>query len=66
VRTRGAYHPGPLFRPVVKLGRPRTLVRRHLLRVLKGTAIGEIGGDPGRAKRVASDRRGERASARRM
>ena len=32
-------------------------MRRHLLRVLERAAVGEIGRDPGRAKRVIADRR---------
>jgi hypothetical protein len=32
-------------------------MRGHRLRVLERAAIAEIGGDPGRAKRVISDRR---------
>ena len=45
----------PFLCPVVKLGRARALVRGHFLRVLERTAVGEIGGDAGRAKRVATD-----------
>jgi hypothetical protein len=49
----------PFPRAVVKLGRARTLVRRHFLRVFERTAVGEIGGDPGRAECLAADRRGD-------
>jgi hypothetical protein len=42
---------------VVKLGRARTFVRRHFLGMLERAAIGEIGGDPGRAEGVIADRR---------
>ena len=45
----------PLLRVVVELGRARALVRRHFLRVLECAAIGEIGGNAGGAKRVATD-----------
>ena len=45
----------PFLRPVVKLGRARALARRHFLRVLERATVGEIGGDPGRAERMASD-----------
>jgi len=34
------------FGPIVELGRPRALMRGHLLRVLECTAIGKVGGDP--------------------
>ena len=44
-----------LFRTVVKLGRARALVRRHFLRVLECTTVGQIGGDAGGAERVAAD-----------
>ena len=47
-----------LLRAVVKLSRARALVRRHFLRVLKRTAVGEIGGDAGGAERVTADRLG--------
>jgi hypothetical protein len=39
----------PLLRPVVKLGRARALVRRHLLRVLEPTARGRSRPDRQRA-----------------
>src|SRR5208282_1897740 len=45
----------PLFPAVIKLGRARALVRGHFLRVLKRAAVGEVSGDPGGAKRVASN-----------
>src|SRR6266446_8524522 len=47
----------PLLRPIVELGRARALVRGHFLRVIERTAVGEVGGDPCCAKRVAADRR---------
>jgi hypothetical protein len=34
--------------PVIQLGRPRALMGRHLLRLLKIPAIGQVDGDPGR------------------
>jgi hypothetical protein len=40
----------PLFPAVIKVGRARALVRGHFLRVLKGAAVGQVGGDPGGAK----------------
>src|SRR4051794_8473804 len=46
------------LRAIVKLGGSRALVRSHFLGVLKRTAIGEIGGDPGGTERVAADRLG--------
>src|SRR6266481_1584083 len=45
----------PLLGAVVELGRTRALMRRHFLRVLERAAVGEIGGNPGGAKRVATD-----------
>src|ERR1700719_1050908 len=45
----------PLLRAVVELGRARAFVCRHLLRVLKRAAVGEVGCDPGGAKRVTSN-----------
>jgi hypothetical protein len=38
----------PFFGPIVEFGRPRALMRRHRLRVLKRAAVGEIRRDPGR------------------
>src|SRR5712671_5010105 len=49
----------PLLGAVVELGRTRALMRRHFLRVFEHTAIGEVGGNPGRAKCMAPDRRGD-------
>jgi long-chain acyl-CoA synthetase len=46
-----------VLRAVVKLGRARTFMRGHGLRMLQRAAIAEIGGDPRRAKRVIADRR---------
>jgi len=37
----------PLFRSVIELCRPRTLVCRHFLSVLERSAVGEVGGDIG-------------------
>src|ERR1700719_1172029 len=37
----------PLFRSVIELCRPRTLVCRHFLSVLERSAVGEVGGDTG-------------------
>jgi hypothetical protein len=45
----------PFLRTVVKFSGARAFMRGHLLRVLKGAAVGEIGGDSGRPKRVAAD-----------
>ena len=45
----------PLLGTIVELGRTRALVCGHFLRVFERAAVGEIGGDPGRAKRVAAD-----------
>src|SRR3954468_10280642 len=44
---------------VIELGRSRTLVCRHFLRVLERAAVGEIGGDAGGAERVTPDRLGD-------
>src|SRR3954454_5362818 len=43
----------PFLRAVVELGGAWALVRSHLLGVLERTAIGEIGGDPGRPECMA-------------
>ncbi len=40
---------------IVKLGRARTLVRRHLLGVLEKTAVEQIDGDAGRPEAVATE-----------
>jgi hypothetical protein len=45
------------LRSVVKFGRARAFMRGHCLRVFERAAVAEIGGDPGRAKRVVADRR---------
>ena len=47
----------PLLGAVIKLGRARAFVRRHLLRAFKRAAIGEVSGDAGRAEGVIADRR---------
>src|SRR6266404_8684232 len=47
----------PLLRQIVELGCARALVRGHFLSVLERAAVGEIGGDAGSAKRMATDRR---------
>ena len=39
-----------LFRPVVELGGARAFVHCHFLGVLERAAIGEIGGNAGRAE----------------
>ena len=43
-----------LLRAIAELGSSRALVRGHFLHVFEGTTIGEVGGDPGGAKRVAT------------
>src|SRR5665213_395282 len=45
----------PLLRAIVKLGRAWAFVCGHLLRVLKRSAVREVGCDPGRSKRVTAD-----------
>jgi hypothetical protein len=47
----------PFLGAVIALGRARALLRRHLLRVLQGAAIVELGSDAGCAERVVADRR---------
>ena len=44
---------------VVKLGRPRALMRGHLLGVLEEAAVEQIDGDPGSAEAVAANARQE-------
>ncbi len=44
-----------LLPTIIELGRARALVRCHFLRVLECAAVGEIGGNAGGAKRVATD-----------
>ena len=44
-----------LLRTIIELGRARALVRRHFLRGLSCAAVGEIGGNAGGAKRVATE-----------
>src|SRR4029077_12126418 len=44
-----------LLRSVVQLRRTRAFVRRHLLRMLERTAVGEVSGDPGGAEGVAAN-----------
>ena len=46
----------PLLRSVIELGRPRALVGRHFLGVLKRTAVQEVRGDPSRPERMIADR----------
>src|SRR3954453_15831999 len=53
----------PLFRAVVELGRARALVRGHLLRVPKRTAIRKIDGDAGGAECMTADRLGDAGSS---
>lgn len=46
----------PFLGAIIKLGRAWALVRSYLLRVLeRAAAVREIGGNPGGAKRVATD-----------
>jgi hypothetical protein len=43
--------------PIIQLGCPRALMRRHLLRLLKIPAIGQVNRDPGRPEGMAADLR---------
>jgi len=45
----------PLFRSVIELCRPRTLVCRHFLSVLERSAVGEVGGDTGSPECVTAN-----------
>src|SRR6202035_876101 len=57
----------PLFRSVIELCRPRTLVCRHFLSVLERSAVGEVGGDAGSPECVTANFLGDarrRGSAR--
>ena len=47
----------PILGAVVKLGRARAFVCRHLLRVLERAAVAEISRDAGRAERMIADLR---------
>jgi hypothetical protein len=41
--------------PVIELGCPRALVRRHLLRLVEIPTLGQVDGNPGRPEGVAPD-----------
>ena len=45
----------PFFRPVVKLGGARALVRGHFLRKLERAAVREVSGNPRGAERVVAN-----------
>src|ERR1700751_1862843 len=47
---------------ILKLGRARALMRRHLLGVLEEAAVEQIDGDAGRAEAVAANPRQESGS----
>src|SRR5689334_5652401 len=46
-----------IIRPVVQLGRPGRLMRRHMLRLLEHATVQEIDGNPGRPEGVSADLR---------
>src|SRR3954452_18472670 len=55
ITTSPPRQPYRIIRPIIQLRRPRRLMRRPLLRLLKGAGIAEIDGDPRRSEGVIAD-----------